>query len=164
MVSTEESMKSQQMLTSYSEDKQKILKSTLKTFQRTYPHIFGSQFLSEEEIQSWGKLWGRVTEDLSEKQMQLALKKSVFLSKYPPSPAQFREYAFDLPSPIAAFALAIDFIVNKLPVTNEIVYECAKKIPSFDWSNLSEKDLKAKFISIYERVSEKYLLGNSANG
>jgi len=133
-------------------------------FRNSWTNIFLSQFTSVESLRDWQRFWTRVTRDLAEEQIRLAIKKSVFLCEFPPSPAQFRKYAFDLPSPTAAFALAVDFMVNKSSITNEIIYECAKKISSFDWSSLSEKDLKAKFIAIYERVSEEYLLGDGGNG
>jgi hypothetical protein len=139
-------------LATHSEVKQKALRTILKTFKSSYPHIFGSQFFGDEELSNWGKLWGRVTDNLSEEQIRKALKKSVFTSKFPPSPAQFREYALDiLPAEQAWTAIG----------QNEWATEAYERLDSWFKKNSSEKEVKQAFIAKYSNLVEKCLLGDN---
>lgn len=136
------------------------LQSTLKSFRKAYPHIFGDNFSNPEVIMAWAKFWHRVTQDLTPEQIQLAIKKSIFLSEYPPSPALFRKYALNVIDPEQAYELAIEYHFNGVAVNNEIVELAAKHLTSNQWSELTTVELKKKFVAVYKNIVEQKLIGN----
>jgi hypothetical protein len=92
--------------------------------------------------------WSEALVDLTDQQIIKAFEKARISLKFPPCPAEMREFAFDIVTPAKAFALA----------QNEEREEYRQLLCSWDWRNLQEKELKQKFYGVYDNYCGKKLM------
>ena len=109
-----------------------------------------SLFNDEKDYEDWLKIWSKVIRDLTDQQINNALNETVSVSKFPPSPAQFREYALGIIPPDQAW-VGIG--------QNSIAGQAYESIDSWFRKNASEKEVRVEFIAVYKNLCEKLLRG-----
>jgi len=96
------------------------------------------------------KNWEEELQTLTEEQIKEGFLKARKTLDYPPSIAQFKKLALDLPSVTQAFTAAE---AGHPKFRNLII--------SWDWKNLSRKELQEKFRGAYEVYQENKLNMNN---
>jgi surfactin synthase thioesterase subunit len=105
-------------------------------------------------------VWIEALKDLEEEQVNAAIKKLSVTCEYAPTIAQFRKAALNIISSDAAYAEACRWRQNKeLKCSNVAVFKAADAIISWDWCNLSPRDLKDAYKAQYVKFSEMLLMG-----
>lgn len=118
--------------------------------------IWGAKFtanIAEKEIFDLAiNEWYYALIDLTDEQITKAYEKARATLKFPPSPVEMREFALDLITDSQAFNLAEN---NKNMTYRQL-------LTSWDWKNLSPKELHQRFNGAYANYREQKLMPHNA--
>lgn len=134
----------------------KIIPSLFAKFSIIYGHKWTNIISSKEIAQLAIEEWTAGLNNLTNDQILIALKKCSLICEWPPSIAEFRRLAFDLPTIDDAFARA------KQPdaplMIKEMLMLCGD---SYTRKCFTEVEFRHRFASAYKTVTTKILEGKN---
>lgn len=136
---------------------------TLKLF-ASFQAVWGWKWLNNfqtnpEIIEIALNLWSAALKDLTLEQITKALEKASMTMAWPPSIADFRSLAKNIPSLATCYKLAKDSMgKDSTYIRNAFARDVFEKIGSYDFRQLPEKELFLRFESTYNAMLAEKLL------